>query len=105
MGDSHVRKSLIPDEAPAKPAGKSKSKSKESDSDGSGKIRVIAITGVFVVLLGIVTYMYAWPHSTPNDEPAEPAAPQADPAQPVKPQDNTPVPPEMRPDRHDVIQG
>jgi hypothetical protein len=104
MGDSHVRKNLIPEEAPAKPDGKSKSKSKDAASDGSGKARVIAITSVFVVLLAIVTYMYAWPDSTPKDEPGE-AAPPPDPAQPIKPQDNTPVPPEMKPDRHDVIQG
>lgn len=110
MGDTHVRKSLIPDEPTAassvKSSGKKKSNAKSAgDSDGSGKVRVIAMTGLFVVLLAIVTYLYAWPDSTPKEETPEPEAPQAQPAQPGKPQDNTPVPPEMKPDRHDVIQG
>ena len=109
MGDTHVRKSLIPDEPAAtssgKSSGKKKAKSNAGESDGSGKVRVIAMTGLFVVLLAIVTYIYAWPDSTPKEEAPEPEAPQAQPAQPGKPQDNAPVPPEMKPDRHDVIQG
>ena len=113
MGDAHVRKSLIPDEPPAQGSGKSsgkstsksKSKSGSDAADNSGRVRVIAMTAVFALLLGWVAYKYAWADRAPEYVPPGDIAPPADPNQPPKPPDNTPIPPEMRIDRPDVIQG
>ncbi len=112
MGDTHVRKSLIPDEKPAsstaQASGKSKSKAKAGadadDSTGNGKVRVIAITSVFVLLLAFVAYKY-WSDSEPKYIPPEVETQVEEPAKPGQPRIDAPVPPEMKPDRRDVIQG
>ncbi len=108
MSDTHVRKSLIPDEPPAgstgKPSGKSIANADAADSTGSGKIRVIAITSVFVLLLGFVAYKY-WSGSEPKYIPPEAEAPAAEPTKPGQPRNTSPTPAEPPPERHDVIQG
>ena len=108
MGDTHVRKSLIPEESrvgsTGKPSGESKANANAADSSGKGKVRVIAITSVFVLLLGFVAYRY-WSGSEPKYIPPEAEAPAAEPTKPDQPRNTAPTPAEQPPERHDVIQG
>ena len=105
MGDPHVRKSLIPNEKPAPESGKPKSAAKGTDS--SGRVRVIAITGVFVLLLAAVAYSYrdSWLGEPKiEDVMAEEIAPQGEPPKPKAPHE-LPDSPELPPDPPGATQG
>ena len=100
MSEIRKRKSLVPDELAATPPTSDKGSARPANPR---KTRAIVITSIFVVLLALVAYKYAWPESVPKQDLEPVVEEQPDPAKPGQPR-NSP-PPEPAPVPRGTITG